>query len=202
MRRLILFFSSYIPLYILLIIKNILERCTIRGKIIIPNAKLKEIHLFDEVNDYAIVILALLSIGSLIYLITLKSKKEDTHYYEVVKLEDQTGNIYFNYISLYLLSCLGLTLNRIVDVFVLCFLMLLIGYIYVSNHMTYMNPMLQILGYKIYEGELLSKSTNKKFHSIIIARKKTQILQGNTYKACGKEDFVVVNNNDNTDLTL
>lgn len=68
--------------------------------------------------------------------------------------------------------------------------------------MTYMNPMLQILGYKIYEGELLSKSTNKKFHSIIIARKKTQILQGNTYKACGKEDFVVVNNNDNTDLTL
>ena len=63
-----LFISSYVPLYALLIIKNILERCTDEGKFIVTLAQLKTAHYFDEVNDYAIVVLLFLSIISFVYL--------------------------------------------------------------------------------------------------------------------------------------
>ena len=189
-----LFISSYIPLYVLLIIKNILERCTEKGRFVLNWNRITEVHFFDEINDYAILFLAILCVVSFLYLKSLTKKDSDIHYYKVVSIEDQTGNIYFNYISVYLLSCLGLTLNSIVDVFVLLFLMFLVGYIYISNHMTYMNPVLQFMGYKIYEGDIQSESTNKTFHSILIVRKGMVIAPEKEYTGSGKEDFIFINN--------
>lgn len=190
MRRILLFISSYVPLYVLLVIKNILERCTSGGHFTLTISKLKTAVFFDEINDYAIIVLLLLTIVSVIYLKVLLKQPEGTHYYSVVDIEDQTGNVYFNYISIYLLSCLGLTLSSIVDVFVLLFLMLIVGYIYISNHMTYMNPLLQLLGYKIYEGTVHSNSTNKEFHSVIIVSKNLDLHKNQTYFGSGKEDFI------------
>ena len=190
LRRIILFISSYIPLYILLIIKNILERCTIEGHFSISIARLRNAHFFDEINDYAIVVLSLLSIGSYLYLRTITKKDSGIHYYEVKDVEDQTGSVYFNYISVYLLSCLGLSLNRIVDVFTLIFLMILVGYIYISNHMTYMNPVLQFMGFKIYDVTVLHKSTGKEIASIIISPVDIPIKTGESYCGSGKEDFI------------
>ena len=115
MRRIMLFISSYVPLYVLLIIKNILECCTDEGKFTVTLTQLKTAHYFDEVNDYAIVALLLLSIISFLYLKNITKKSGGVHYYKVISIEDQTGNMYFNYISIYLLSCMGLTLNSIVD---------------------------------------------------------------------------------------
>ena len=63
-----LFISSYVPLYILLIIKNILERCTDEGRITITFRQILTAHYFNEVNDYAIAMLFSLSIFSLIFL--------------------------------------------------------------------------------------------------------------------------------------
>lgn len=192
MRRIMLFVSSYIPLYVLLVIKNFLERCTDTGRFVLTWNKIKNAHYFDEINDYAVVFLVIMSIVAFFYLKSLTKKDCDVHYYEISHIEDQTGNIYFNYISVYLLSCLGLTLNSIVDVFVLLFLMFLVGYIYISNHMTYMNPVLQFMGYKIYEGDIKSKSTGKTFHSIMVVGNDTIITRGETYKGSGKEDFVFI----------
>lgn len=187
-----LFISSYIPLYILLIIKNILERCTDEGVLVFSINKLKNAQFFDEINDYIVVILVALCVVSFVYLYIISKKKDGMHQYEILEVEDQTGNIYFNYISIYLLSCLGLTLNSIVDVFVLVFLMILVGYIYISNHMTYMNPVLQFLGYKVYEAKVKSKSTDEIISSIIIVDKGTVIVKDETYTGSGKEDFIFI----------
>ena len=196
MRRIMLFISSYIPLYILLIIKNILERCTQKGRFTFSIKQLKTAHYFDEINDYAIVTLLLLCAISFLYLIVSAKKDSGIHYYEIISIEDQTGNVYFNYISIYLLSCLGLTLNNIVDVFILVFLMIIVGYIYITNHMTYINPVLQFMGYKIFEGELKSKSTGNKIQSIIIVKKGLAIKAGTTCIGSGKEDFVFITQKD------
>lgn len=194
MRRVLLFISSYVPLYVLLILKNILERCTDEGRFSITVSRIKTAILFDEVNDYAIVALVVMILVSVTYLKLLMKKPEGNHYYHVKDIEDQTGNVYFNYISIYLLSCLGLTLSSIVDVFVLGFLMIIVGYIYISNHMTYMNPLLQLLGYKVYEGTVLSKSTNKELHSVIIVPKGLKLKNDQTYCGSGKEDFIFITN--------
>ncbi len=175
-------------------IKNVLERCTDGGRFVFSLSKLITAKYFDEVNDYAIIILILLCVVSCLYLKVIIKKDGGTHYYEIVSVEDQTGSVYFNYISIYLLSCLGLTLNNIVDVFVLLFLMILVGYIYISNHMTYMNPMLQFFGYKVYEGIVRSVSTNETIHSIIIVNKRIQITTDELYTGSGKEDFIFLLN--------
>ncbi len=190
MRQVMLFISSYIPLYVLLVIKNILERCTDKGKFNITIEKIKTVKLFDEINDFAIVILIVLCIISFVYLLRITKKSGCSHSYKIIRVDDQTGNIYFNYISVYLLSCLGLSLNNIVDVFVLLFLMVLVGSIYISNHMTYMNPVLQFIGYKVYEGTVESPSTNQEFKSIIIAKKDITIQSNVSYTGSGKEDFI------------
>lgn len=192
MRRIVLFISSYIPLYILLIVKNILERCTVAGKFDVSIQRIKSAHFFDGINDYAITVLLVLCLLSIIYFVFLANRRGEVHYYNITHIEDQTGNVYFNYISVYLLSCLGLSLNNIVDVFVLFFLMILIGYIYISNHMTYMNPLLQFFGYKIYECEVFSQSTKKTFESILLVKKDVSVVENKTYSGSGKDDFIVI----------
>lgn len=187
-----LFISSYVPLYFLLITKNILERCTNRGKFIINIEKLKQAVFFNEINDYAIIILSFLIVISILFLKRLIKNEGDTHYYTIIEVEEQTGTVYFNYISIYLLSCLGLTLSNITDVFVLFFLMLIVGFIYISNHMTYMNPLFQLLGYKIYEGNVSSKSTNKSLRSVIIVPKDIELNKDQEYIGTGKEDFIFI----------
>ena len=189
-RRVMLFVSSYIPLYILLILKNIVERIkTISGFFL----QLKSATFFDEINDYALVILLLMSVVSVIYLFRLTKKTDDSHLYEVEKINDQTGTVYFNYISVYLLSCIGLSLNSMADVFVLVFLMLLIGFIYVSNRMTYMNPVLQLFQYRIYEGTLFSSSTNTEIkNAIVICHKDLLIEEHKKYWGSAKDDFIYI----------
>ena len=187
-RRIMLFVSSYIPLYILLILKNIVERIkTISGFFM----QLKSATFFDEINDYALVILLLMTIISIIYLFCLTKKTDNSHQYEVREINDQTGTVYFNYISVYLLSCIGLSLNSFADVFVLAFLMLLIGFIYVNNRMTYMNPVLQLFQYRIYEGTLFSPSSNTEIkNAIVICHKDLQIEEHKKYWGSAKDDFV------------
>lgn len=191
-RKIILFISSYIPLYLLMIIKNILERTTNGGKFLsLTNRKFI---FFDEINDYALVALMILCIVSFMYLKIKINNTDGNKYYKVISVQNETSNYYFNYISVYLLSCLGLTLNNIVDVFVLLFLMVIVGYIYISNRMTYINPTLNLLGYKVYSTKLKQESASnaKTFKSIIIAPKDIDVKENIVIKATGKQDFIFV----------
>ena len=86
-----LFVSSYIPLYVLLIVKNLLERCSIEGRLNISLDRLKTIRLFDEINDYAICVLILLCIVSFAYLKHLTKSQVDARYYKVPKVRINKG---------------------------------------------------------------------------------------------------------------
>lgn len=189
--KFMLFISSYIPLYVLLVLKNIMERITDGGKFVNVFNKIQNARLFDEVNDWAICILLLITIISSIYLKLVIKKSGGNKKYKIVDVSDETGNIYFTYISIYLLSCMGLTLNSIVDCFVFLFVMLVVGYIYISNNMMYMNPVINLMGYKVYDCVLESKNTNnKELKSIVVVSKKTSIKVGKEIIASGKQGFI------------
>lgn len=191
-RKIILFISSYIPLYVLMVIKNFFERTTDDGVFLNLWWKVKNAVFFDEINDYAVVFLIIISFFSLWYLQTKIKRTKGEKYYTIIEVHDETSNNYFNYISVYLLSCLGLTLNSIVDNFVFVFLMLIVGYIYISNNMTYMNPTLNLLGYKVYEVEMASQVDSETIESIVVAKKNVKIRKGIRVKGTGKSDFVIV----------
>lgn len=70
--------------------------------------------------------------------------------------------------------------------------MILVGFIYINNSMTYMNPTLNLMGYKVYNVRLKSMSNDKEFNSILIAKKNIVIKEKTQIKATGKQDFVFV----------
>ena len=145
-------------------------------------------------SDYAIIILLILCISSYKY---LKSKVRDIDtdkYYEIKNFTDETSNYYFNCISIYLLSCLSLSLNNIVDNFVFVFLMFIVGYIYISNNMVYMNPIINFMGYKVFDATLDSVNTyDRDIKSIIIINKNERIKIGDIITGSIKNGFVYEN---------
>ena len=195
MHKVILFISSYIPLYVLLIVKNILERCTEGGKFLDIFGKLESARFFDEINDWAILILALLSLASFVYLWRKLKNTKSEKCYEVQEVRDETSNNYFNYISVYLLSCIGLSLNNIVDVFVLAFLMIIVGYIFITNDLIYLNPMLSMMGYKVYYTKLRAQATLEEIEGIVISKNCVDMDRGRQISGTGKYSLIVSNKN-------
>lgn len=173
-RKLLLFLSSYIPLYVLLILKNISER-------VFDGSRLRIIafdpYWYKGVNNWAIIVLSMLTVCLSVVLVVSLRDTSSRMLYTVEKVYDETANCYFNYISIYLLSCLGLSLNNITDIIVMVFLMLLIGFIYIRNEVVYMNPLLQLHGHSIYRVSLLC-SNGKTFESILIISSALKIRPG------------------------
>jgi len=194
MNKLLLFISSYIPLYLLLVGKNILERITDNGRFVNVIERIKGGKLFDEINDYAIIVMIIFSAISFFYLRRKIKTTIGRKRYKVKAVVNETSNYYFNYISIYLLSCLGLSLNSIVDCFVFLFLMLIVGYIYISNNMVYMNPVLNFMGYKIYTCTVESLNTqDDDFTTVLIASNEKSIFIGAEIKGTGKQSFLCIN---------
>lgn len=192
LRKIILFISSYIPLYLLMILKNIVERCTDGGRLLDIGHKFKNMVLFDEVNDWAIAVTGILTVLSFLY---LRRKIKNTFgdvYYKVEEVSDETSNNYFNYISIYLLSCLGLSLNNIVDIFVFIFLMAIVGYIYISNDMIYLNPTLNMMKFKVYSVVLYAEATGETVSSIVIAKRTIPVEKGKRIRGTNKYEIIVV----------
>ncbi|MFL8466326.1 terminase gpP N-terminus-related DNA-binding protein, partial [Clostridioides difficile] len=186
--KIMLFLSSYIPLYILMIGKNILERTTIDGKFKHISSN---IILFDGINDYAIAILTVLLVISFIYLyVKVKNVKMEKHY-KVISFEDETVNYFFNYISIYLISCMGLSLNRITDVFIIIFMMFLVGYIYISNNIIYLNPVINIMGYKVYNSKLEALSTGEIINSIVLFKRNMEFKCEIEVIGTEKNNFII-----------
>lgn len=191
LKKLVLFISSYIPLYILLILKNFFERTTVEGQWLNIENKIKNAIWFDEINDWAICVLIIATVISALFLWLVIKRKPSTKRYLVLDVSDETSNYYFNYISIYLLSCMGLSLNSIVDCFVFLFLMIVVGYIYISNNMMYMNPVINLMGYKVYNCVLESSHTNEdEIQSIVVVPKNMLIKKGAYILVSGKNGFM------------
>ena len=178
--KILLFTSSYIPLYILLLVKFILEKFEQRVKF----------KLIDFIIIVSILVIVCISFLYLILKLWL-TKKDMVKEYEVKKCKNETVNYFFNYIAVYLISCMGLSLTRYADLFVVVFLMLLIGFIYVSNNIIYLNPVLNLIGYKIYEMELYYSGTNEQFYSIVILKNVDYIVEGMKISGTSQKDFIV-----------
>ncbi|SFG92167.1 hypothetical protein SAMN05660649_03131 [Desulfotomaculum arcticum] len=116
-----------------------------------------------------ITILMLMSVILCVMLVALikRTKKSGKADYLIVKIDNETDKHYFNYLTLYFLPCIGLSIGNISDVFVLFIIMLIIGMVYISNDLIYINPMLTFGGFKVFSAEVrhisnLKGKTNRK----------------------------------------
>jgi len=120
-----LFLSSYLPLFLILAIKNWF--------------------------DYRMVlILIVVSMYSLIWVaIIYNSKKGTSESYRVIKAKDKSQES-LNYIIPYIISFIGFDLNKWQDWGAFGILLLMLFVVYLNSELLYMNPMLAFFHYRIY----------------------------------------------------
>lgn len=155
LKKTFLFLSSYIPLYILLVGKEIVHRIELyinSG----TDFNIKKIVWLNSFADWMVTILVAISLVLSVILVMLikRSKKSGKDSYFIVEIENETDKHFFNYLMLYLLPCIGLSISSITDMFILVFIMFIIGIIYISNDLIYINPMLVFGGYKVFTAKV------------------------------------------------
>ena len=168
MNKVLLYLSSYVPLYLILIIKNaILKLEEIKWNI-------KGIKYFNTLDDYILVLLTILTIISLLYIhkSLLGIKKYQKNRYKTIRINNATNDSILNYISIYILTFIDFNLNSISNIITLIFIMFLLGIISIRYDDLYINPTLLFWNYKIYNITINRKG--KEIDKIIL-------LKGNIY---------------------
>ena len=149
-RKICVYISSYIPLYFLILVKELVE---------IANGNLT----FNITNTVMLFInLALIIIGLVGVLFTYK--KEQYLEVEVVEIKNLTCQNFLPYFPLFVLFALAFDLEFISMSVVYLLILAMVGVVYVRNDLFHVNPFLNIIGFSSYEVAIKSGEINKKIH--------------------------------------
>lgn len=164
MNKLILYLASYVPLYLILIVKNILLKLENRGW------NLVNIKYFNSVDDFVIILLLLLTIASVGY-ITIQIKgigKYHKNSYKILKVNNFSSDSILNYISIYILTFIEFDLNSISNIVTLIFIIGLLGIISIRYDDLYINPTLLLWNYKVYN--ITIEKNGKPLEKIVLVK--------------------------------
>lgn len=139
MRDVLLFLSAFIPMYVLIILKELVE---------IINENLT----FNVLNTLVFILLLLLIILGLLGL-WLEIHKSDNKAIDVVIVEAEniTDRHFLGYFSLFVLFAITFDLSRVSMFVVFVIILTMIGVVYIKNKLFYINPFLNILGFNFYK---------------------------------------------------
>ena len=196
--QIILFISSYFPLYLIILVQNIsslFNKCTeIMKEInlrIIDIMKSKELvkESFFEILKYPEIYM----IGICLILIVLsyflvrnmlediKNYSESSFIVKVLQSKSLNYEYVLTYFSIYIFPFITLNLSSFSGIIQFFILWLLVGYVYVKNSLVYINPLLNIVfKYNIYNIELEYDDDGKALNvkDIILITKKEKVDLG------------------------
>jgi cellulose synthase/poly-beta-1,6-N-acetylglucosamine synthase-like glycosyltransferase len=131
-----LFLSSYLPLFLILVIKN-------------------------WFNLYLTIFITIISIICLFIWIAIIniSKKGTAESFKVLKAEEKTKES-LNYLIPYIISFIGFDLNKWQDWSALVILLAILFVVYLNSDLLYINPLLSFFKYKIYNVEVCKPTMN------------------------------------------
>lgn len=128
----------------------------------------------------------------------------------LIKAENITADYYFTYFSLFVISFFGVDPTTPKDVLIFAFLMVLIIWVYIVNDMYFVNPVLNILGYKAFSITYRKKttgntqnSTEPKLFEIKVYSKEylNRMIEENVYLTFSPHDFSVCRKKNKKKLT-
>ncbi len=134
-----LFISSFVPLYLLVIIKTFIE---------ILNGNLH----FNVTNSILLglmFVLTVIGIVGVIYLI--RYERKTTEEIVIIEYTNTTDKHFLGYFSLFVLFALTFDLSKVSMSVIYIIILILVGIVYVRNNLYYINPLLNIIGYSFYE---------------------------------------------------
>lgn len=145
-----LFLSSYLPLYILIIIQNYNFFSSMLKNILIKfnsiSGTIKEEPLYKWIFFVVIISLSLVSFCTIHRFVILKSNRQ----FSVTGKYEKTGDSIISYIFTYLVPLLSMDINNGNSIIINLLLFILIGVLYVAQDLIYLNPILALLGFNFY----------------------------------------------------
>ena len=138
MQKIFLYLSAFIPLYSLIIIKELID---------IINHNLT----FNVLNSLTLILLSILIVlGVIGIIIESKSGKSKIENIKIIQKTCITQQHFLGYFSLFVLFALTFELEKISMFVIFLLIIILIGLVYIKNNLFYINPLLNILGYNFY----------------------------------------------------
>ena len=201
--RLILFISSYFPMYLIIIIQNassFINKCQqiLESKAISAFDVLSSGHMtilgikaaLCFLEFYVViffVFLSIMSFGLLAKMLNvLEDYKEESFQVKATKVENVNYQYVITYFSSYIFPFITINLSTVAGILQFAVLWSLIGYIYVKNNLVYINPTLNIFfKYNIYETDMEYEDGDEiiTFSAILLSKKeknsikKVQVIQ-------------------------
>lgn len=142
-----LYISSFIPLYFLIIVKELIE---------IVNKNLS----FNVTNSVMLSLNFLLIILGVIGFVF--GIKEDYRNVEIINYKNITREDFFPYFPLFVLFAIAFDLQFISMSVVYILILIMVGIVYVKNRLFYINPFLNIIGYMTIEVTFKENDIQKK----------------------------------------
>lgn len=175
--KFIFFITSYTPMWVIFLIKFLpnLKSCSFNFKIIVAVILI----MFIFWNVYKLMIL-------------LNPKGCASAPIRVTKVKNISIDYITNYFSLYLFPFFALEIENSINIVILGIILILSAYLYTKNNIIYINPVLNFLGYSIYEVEikLNGDNENKVQASYLITNREKHEVVGKISKIYKFEDNI------------
>lgn len=156
--KFVLFMTSYIPIWIIFLLKIFFIEKDEQNKFFFKSLfNINSVYLNLSVNlKNLIMILMIAVVLWTIYKIfkVLNPKCGTTSKIKIIRVNNISIDYITNYFSLYLFPFFTLEVINIVNVLIFIFIFIIASYIYIKNNIIYINPILNLIGYVIYEVEI------------------------------------------------
>ena len=148
-KNLFLYFSAFVPLFLLLLVKLVVD-------IINNNLTLNTL---NTINLCLLCSLIVFGVCGLLW--NTKFADEKSHVVQIKSVKDITDQYFLQYFSLFVLFAVPLDISYINEFCIYILVLIFIGIVYIKCKTFYINPLLNILGYRFYSVTFKSIETGK-----------------------------------------
>lgn len=177
LKRLMGFLIAFNPMYLILIIKSVIQIET-------DNNLIWNIFSICFVSFLAALFAITLIMG---IIFVYKPSKRTTKKIEIIEVKNLTGNYFLEYFSLFGLLALSFDIANPYQLIVLAIIMLLIAIVYIANNLYYINPLYNLLGYKFMNIKYNPENGSKVYEANIFTRKSLEKQIGETIEVENSE---------------
>mgnify|MGYP005768451665 CR=1 FL=1 len=164
LKKLMFFLIAFNPMYVILIVMSVIQ---------IETSEEIEWSGFFLGFVIGLSILSLLTLlAAIVYV--FKSSKKTTEEVEILSAKNVTGNFFLEYFSLFGLLALSFDISNPYMLIVLGLIIIMIGVVYISNNLYYINPLFNLLGYKFMNIKYKNLEGNIEREANIFTRKQLE----------------------------
>ena len=167
-KNLLLYISAFMPMYVLVLIKLVVE---------LINQNLS-FNVLNTINLTTLLLLIVASVAGLLW--NIRYNREESKEVRILSKHNITDQHFLGYFSLFVFFAIPLDLSYVSVYCVFVVVLVMIGVVYIQNSLYYINPFLNLLGYSFYDITYVEIGSQEQRHAKIFY-KGNLLIQNKTY---------------------